>query len=470
MPRISRAVICAGLALGLLSSTAAADRRASVVLESPCPGPACTAALQPQHAQGHRVVFLNFDGVTLTRSFTNDDARINVSAIVNSPTEVVPPFDPADLVSTGGLSRAQIIAQVVEDLYVIHEPYDVEFVTVRPASGDYSMVVFGGNCDEVASRNCAGVAIRDCGDQMPANVTFVFARGLRVRDLATTAAQEAAHAWGLGHTDDREDIMYPVIQQQSPRSYGAGNITGANGSPDGSGCPSTATYQDSHGRLLQNIGPRGQDATSPVVTFAEPADGETIFAGSLIRVEATDNVAVDRVELLLDGKVIRELESGPWEFALSASTPHGEHSLTVRATDLSGNTGQTQIHVFVNIDNAVPCADDTACDTGHHCNGTVCVPDEEPGPDFAPDMFQPCVNGGDCSTGVCVTVGENSLCSQTCSEDSACPTGTACLDDTACWPEVPAVAMCTANGAGGGGVAALVIFLAIAAVMRRRDR
>lgn len=459
-------VIVAACWLTLAGSPASAQVPVGLVVDSPCPGPGCTAELQP-HAQGRRVVYLNFDGVTLSRSNTNDDARLNVSAIVNSSTEVVPAFDPGDLSGTSGLSRAQIIDRVVSDLYVIHQPYDIDFVTSRPASGNYSMVVFGGSCSSVVGQGCAGIALRDCDDRMPSNITFVFPPGLRVSDLATTAAQEAAHAWGLGHTDDRDDVMYPTILASVPRAYGAGNIMGANGQHDGSGCPSSVTYQDSHARLLQNIGPRGQDTTPPSVTITEPREGDTIYAGSIIRANATDNLAVDKVELLVDGAIVRELSSSPWEFALAASTPHGEHSLTVRATDISGNSGQSQIRVFVNTQNVIPCSTDDQCEGDTHCNGQVCVPND-PTPDPDPNMFEPCQSGGDCVSGVCVTVGEESLCSQTCSDNAGCPAGAECLDGAACWPVADGGGPCNAGSRGGHGLAALML-LALVAVARRRS-
>ncbi len=488
MSTIRNTTFALTLIAGMISATSArADDNAPIspdvevglrgaMVDSPCPGPACTAELQPAHAQGLRVVYLNFDGVTLTRSFSNDDARQNISAIANSSTTVVPAFNPNDLASSQGLTRAQIIQRVVDDLYTLHAPYNIEFTTTRPSSGYYSMVVFGGSCQSVAgSSGCAGIALRDCGDQMPANITFVFPPGQRVADLATTAAQEAAHAFGLGHTDDSSDVMYPIIQSQIPNHFGAGNIMGANGTNDGSGCPSSATYQDSNQQMLDNIGPRGQDTTPPTVNITSPANGAEIAPGTLVTATAVDNLAVDHATLEMDGTEIRQLDAPPWEFALSALTPDGAHTLTVRAWDISNNMGFARINVTVKRGSGMDCATNDDCPSGEICQSQICVTDPGPAPG---DPFSPCTTNDDCKSGVCATVGDQSLCSSSCSANTDCPSGGECLSGTACWPLDPTGNMPPAGksiwncqaGSGGAPLASLALFLGLIAIVRRRRR
>src|SRR5690606_15995224 len=117
-----------------------------------------------------------------------------------------------------------------------------------PTSGTYHMVVFGGTCQGVIGENCAGIAPLDCTDFSPSNIVFAFPQGLRAVDLATTATQEMAHAFGLTHTVDTTDFMYPFIQQQLPYHYGAGAIP----SKDQPGCGG-ANFQDSHEKLLSIV-------------------------------------------------------------------------------------------------------------------------------------------------------------------------------------------------------------------------
>ena len=194
-------------------------------------------------------VFLLFDGVTLLGSNTTDDATTNTSALVQANPTVIGPFDAVTLSDAGGLTRQEIIATTVAQLRAIHAPYNIAFTTTRPASGEYQMVVFGGTCASVIGQNgCAGIALPDCGNVLPNNITFVFPAGLRVEDLAVVVARENAIALGLGHTDNPLDVMFPVIQGTVPNGFAAGNI------PDGSGCPATATFQDSHQRMLEVLG------------------------------------------------------------------------------------------------------------------------------------------------------------------------------------------------------------------------
>lgn len=445
-------------------------------VESPCPGPACDADLQPQHAQGKRITYLVFDGITLTRSTNTDDAITNRSAIVNSSTEIIPAFNINELSSTGGLTRAQIISRVIDDLYNLHLPYDVEFVTTRPTSGYYSMIVFGGSCGTVAGVNCAGIALRDCGDVMPSNITFVFPGGQRVSDLATTAAQEAAHAWGLGHTDDRYDVMYPVVQALIPDGYGAGNIMGADGNPDGSGCPSSATYQDSHQKMLTNIGPRGQDTTAPAVTITSPNEGGVISPGDLVTVNATDNLTVDHVDLELDGEIIRTATGAPWEFALGSQTPAGTHLLTARAFDPSGNMGFDRISVYVLSGNETPCQTVDDCEQGETCTDDFCVSPMPMGGEG--NAYDPCTINEDCLSGVCASSGGESRCSEPCTTSDTCPEGGQCLSATACWPSNPddgdgeskSIFSCTTGGTTGSGALLGLLLLAGALVVSSRPR
>jgi MYXO-CTERM domain-containing protein len=437
-------------------------------LASPCPGPNCGEVVFPDRepiAQGLRVVYLNFDGVTLTASNSSDNATTNTSAIVNSSTEVIAAFQPNQLGSSGGLSRSQIIQQVVSDSYALHADYNIEFVTTRPSSGVYSMVVFGGSCQSVVGDSgCAGIALRDCGDYMAANITFCFPPGLRVGDLATTAAQEAAHAFGLGHTDDRYDVMYPSLQSYIPDSYGAGNV------PDGSACGG-ASYQDSNALMLQIIGPRGQDTTGPTVNITEPLPGAVVGGGTVVRATASDNIAVDKVDLELDGEVIRSSDNPPYEWALSASITPGEHLLTVRAYDSSGNSGFKRITVRVPDGSEPPCANASDCDTGFVCQSNICVPEVMGG------LGTECTGNDECLSNLCGALGDTSRCTQSCNEASPCPAGFDCITGGACWPTNPPGGgdddggICSASRTpGSSGLAGLALLALLVGFRLRRRR
>ena len=193
-------------------------------------------------------VFVNFDGVTLVRSTTTDDATTNVSFLVQSSPTVIPAFSPAELSNDGGLTRVEIISATVAQLEAIHAPYNIAFTTTRPVSGSYSMLVFGGLCSSVIGQaGCAGIALQDCGNTFPSNISFVFPPGLRVEDLAVVAARQNAIALGLDNTDNPDDVMFPVLQVTPPERFAAGNTLGG-------GCLAPGTFQDSHQRMLDVLG------------------------------------------------------------------------------------------------------------------------------------------------------------------------------------------------------------------------
>ena len=81
------------------------------------------------------------------------------------------------------------------------------------------------------------------------------------------------------------------------------------------------------------------DTQVPKVAISSPASGATIAGTRTVSGSASDNVAVSKVELRVDGKAY-QLASGTtsWTFSLNTSAyANGSHTLTCRATDSSGN-------------------------------------------------------------------------------------------------------------------------------------
>jgi len=440
-------------------------------VEGPCPGPECDAAgLQPQ-AKGKRIVYLVFGGLTLksVSSGTSESAALNQSWIINKhtatgSTKTVPAFQTSDLQSTNGLSRAQIIQGVIDQLYNSHAPYDVEFTTTRPTSGTYQMIVFGGSCGSVYGESgCAGIAMGDCGDYIPSNITFVFTRDLRVPgDLASTAAQESAHAYGLGHTDDNYDVMYPYVQTSIiPTSFGAGQV------PDSSGCG--LSYQDSNQRMLDTIGPRGQDTVKPMLTITAPQSGATVHAGDPISATATDASGIDFLEFRIgDDNVVDDTAPyGRTVLALAA----GNYTISVYAHDNKGNKAFAQVSVYVSDGGEQSCTNTTDCMNGEECKNNICVPDNG----LSGELGDTCMDNAECLSGICGTISDQSLCTQQCDDATPCPSGFECVSGGACWPSSGggasdgATGGCAAAGPGSGSVPTLLVLVtALLLAWRRR--
>lgn len=479
MPNSRRPLVAWFCALSLAPAAAVAAPQADPVTDVPsgphgayikvdCPGPNCPIdpVLEPQ-AQGLRTVYLNFDGVTLNATENSDDAtqnnsRILVGGIGAGNSATIPPFNPSALYSTEGKTRAQIISQVVSEMYDSHAPYNVEFVTERPTSGVYSMVVFGGSCQSVAGQsNCAGIALLDCGDFLGSNVTYVFPGGLRVGDLATTAAQEEAHAFGLSHTTDTTDIMYPYIQNSIPSQFGAGPIP-ADDDPCGD-----ATYQDSDEMMMQIIGYRGQDTTGPTITITAPLPGAIVDIGAPVNAEVTDASAITKTELAVNGIVVAETTSPPWSFTIPEGTEAGDVNLVVRSYDDQGNYNQVGVNVYILSGNEEPCGPGGTCDDGFECTDGVCVPGDGVG-----GLGSVCTGNEECNSGICATSDGEMRCSQQCSDTAPCPSGFDCRGGVACWPSEESDdegGGCAASGQTTGGLG-LIWLAGLAVLILRRRR
>ncbi len=82
------------------------------------------------------------------------------------------------------------------------------------------------------------------------------------------------------------------------------------------------------------------DITLPSVAFASPSEGATVSGAVTVSGSASDNVQVATVELRVDDTAYR-LATGTTSWSVSLDTKayaDGSHTLTVRATDSSGNT------------------------------------------------------------------------------------------------------------------------------------
>ncbi len=89
----------------------------------------------------------------------------------------------------------------------------------------------------------------------------------------------------------------------------------------------------------------GEDIQSPLISFTAPGSTDTLSIGTVdIILEASDNDAVQRVEIYLDGALLETLTAAPWTSSFDA-TPLGEgsHELKAWAFDAAGNRGQATL-------------------------------------------------------------------------------------------------------------------------------
>lgn len=91
------------------------------------------------------------------------------------------------------------------------------------------------------------------------------------------------------------------------------------------------------------------DTTAPVVTFEVPTNGQAVNGVVGIKVTASDDDAVERVKIFIDGTLRGTFYLQPYYVQWTVQNlPDGSsHTLRAEALDPSGNTGSAEITVTV---------------------------------------------------------------------------------------------------------------------------
>lgn len=85
------------------------------------------------------------------------------------------------------------------------------------------------------------------------------------------------------------------------------------------------------------------DMTAPVVRITSPGDGTKVTTNVSVKVNASDNVGLTRVELYVDGMLQGVSTAAPFTTKWNtAKTAKGPHTLSCKAYDSAGNVGLSQ--------------------------------------------------------------------------------------------------------------------------------
>ena len=101
---------------------------------------------------------------------------------------------------------------------------------------------------------------------------------------------------------------------------------------------------------IQDAAPTGSpDTTAPSVSITSPVNGATVAGTTSINVNASDNVAVDHLDYIVDGSVVSSETDGFNTYSwFTRNLSNGPHTIAVRAVDPSGNATTTStITVYV---------------------------------------------------------------------------------------------------------------------------
>lgn len=100
--------------------------------------------------------------------------------------------------------------------------------------------------------------------------------------------------------------------------------------------------------------PPAGDTTVPTVSISAPTSGATVTGSVNITAAASDNIGVTKVDILIDGAVVKTLTATPYTFAWDSKTvANGQHSIQARAFDAAGNQGNSSI---VNVTVSTSCS------------------------------------------------------------------------------------------------------------------
>ena len=387
------------------------------------------------------VLYLNYDGVTIKYTGGPDNSATNTSQF--------PDFAMTYQPYGNGAKRAASMQALVSDW----SKYDVVVTDTRPNSGSYTMCVnsptnpFGGGV--------LGIAPLDCFDGQAPNIVFAYHSDndqFSAATQATTMSQEIAHAYGLEHVKQENDIMNPYNAGGDPSfidqcfALDGGNIGIQCGQQHQQFCQNG---QNSHQEMVWLFGLREPDAAPPTISVTSPGDGMTYFAPAqlTIALDVNDNVAIKRVDLYIDGAKQASLMGGPYSWP-NVPFPVGQHCLYAEAFDTSDNKA-TSNTVCVNIMEEMPSTTGPSTTTTTTTGDATGIPDTGTGGDSATGGgVDPTATGTDGGGGGIDSAGNPAL-----------PDGYGQFDEEGCG--------CAESPRGSAGLALLVV---LAGARRRRRR
>jgi hypothetical protein len=354
---------------------------------------------------GSHILFVNrcAGGCTLTPG--GDDSRANRSSIIGT-TRTISEYPYGD---------AQW-AQVMDCVRGIYAPFDVMVTDEDPGPDvpHFEAIAAGRASEGGQFPGVLGVSPFTCGVIENA-ITFSFAIdiGASPQLLCEVVGQESAHAFGLDHEYLCEDLM-TYLSGCGPKRFVDQDAPCGEGNPRT--CMCGGNTQNSYQRILDLFGP-SVPPTPPDVAIESPGQGDVVRPGFTIRVAASDNVGVERVEVRVGGGSVGAKTAPPYEFRAPVDLAFGQPvEVEAVARDDRGATSTDTITVFV----GEACEDPGDCQAGETCVDGRCVPFEIPG-----GLGDGCTGDADCLSGICVE--ELGVCTEACDPAAdGCPFGFEC--------------------------------------------
>ena len=387
-------------------------------------------------------VFLNFEGAQLKGG--GSDSKTNQTRLILGSSLA---FPAQSWTSMGGKDKG--LKDVLTELRLLYGNYAVEFVTKRPDSGDYTMVMSGGNGDgcKKGGAGTVGIAPLDCKNSNKNDIVLVYGDRLSsAKKLAFVIAHELGHSFGLEHVSDNTDIMAPALSG-STCCWTTSAVSG------GGTCGRTT--QDAKKVLSDNLGVGEGDTILPIVWFVRPGNGAVLPSRFTFEVRAADDLKVHHVDIYLDNKKIETINTAPFSAVVSGLSS-GDHTLRAEVFDYKPNKATAQVSLTVDTD----CVASGNCNTGQAGEGASCS------------------TGGDCISGICAKKDGKGLCVVSCeSKGKLCPSNTTCSKHDEQWACTAGAGFsldledesggCSVAGRAGAGL--WMLLLLGLALLRRRS-
>jgi MYXO-CTERM domain-containing protein len=373
-----------------------------------------------------QVVYLNKNGATytfgaaggITSSATNN---IRANAFPSAGMAVIPALNTAQF-------DWPTIVQCVKNSF---RPFGVIVTETEPTGVPYVEAVVGGSGGREVGRpdnDLFGIAATDTFCTLyRTGIAFNFAgthvsafpnATVRNQEMCNTIAHEVGHVLGLEHQILEPDHMsYVYIQDECPAAPAGcksfvDQVSQCGVQPGQLNPCSCGPNPNSYAKLASMIGLRPTESVKPTLEIITPDDLTKLPPTFEIVADASDNMQMQDVALLIDGiqVAVDSTPNGTTYTLRATGIAEGMHTLVVRATDFALNTEEVTANVRIQL-----------AQTGDSC-----------------------VDSDACEGGLCAQSSEGSFCTEDCA-NSACP------DDFTCTMISSGAEICVPDDNGGDG-------------------
>lgn len=353
--------------------------------------------LEPQHAIAYEaspgVLYVAMNGVTLTGPCPSGGETANAAKKCSALVDAETSFPAA-----GGASQQAALFNQLADYY---EPFDIVLTTSEPPEWmPYTMAVIGGSAGNADQPDgVCGVANVQCDGLRRNHVSLTFPGSCG--GSAATAAQETAHNWGLEHTDNTTDLLYPYntggfktfVDDCMDISHATGNGVTQCDYIHEEYCPlGGGEQQNTYQELLGVFGPRTPDSQAPSIVEMSPADGAVFTTADSFtvsaRIEENSNFVAVRWELQGGETTLtrcsnnvcdQDFNTGvgfdpngvDWDFTTLTMPPAGEYTFTFEVLDAYGGYDTQSVTVTVNEAGGSESGDPAGSSTGDETGGPI---------------------------------------------------------------------------------------------------